>query len=789
MPSFEQLRHLRLGKLEEAVEDWTAMVKKLKTLEEIADKRMAAKTRAANWQGENAAAVKPFVLKTAKEFSDALTEATSIRNILKEAHAKFQTCQNDLQAAVDEAASHELSISASGVVRSAPKVAPPRVAPSAAPDDGVLNFMKAPPVEQKKVDAMVDKINKILEAAAEADETASRALRTIAGKDPHNFTTVKYGSYKDAEKAQAIADARTATRLAHHLAADGTAKNLDELKQLQKLFDRNAKNADFSTTFYKSMGAKGALDFYANVALDASSLHDKTRINLVHHLQNDMGSMLGVATSKHSATHLDAAWVTDLQKAGHQQLDLSRITAPGTQVYGYQALGALVRDGKFDADFMTKIGRDMVAMERKDPQIWDRNAPLGTRNGSSGQPTLNFDNTGGKGFHPLTGLMEGLSHNPEASTAFFNEPVREDSDHDGIITSADKVVTRYDSNYDGKTDKGDTRPMSMVDYMLDRNPDTDALDAKGKEAHAQQVALGNALEAATTHRDPSDEGAQQVRHTAAMAKVMERVVEKVGAHPVLIEGKDPDHPGALSGLAGNFGNMAAEYMPDMQMTLENQNHLIKPFGHGAKFSSYHLQQFLGAVGQDPDAYGAINNAQQAYTTSLVRDVIKHRDQYHYLESAVKNAVNPGGQIAGIMTEARAEALHGDRAYEDGQFNEAVAEKAKWIDRIIDSVGGKYIDMIPVGGEVIGWAKEDISEAVVDRVKHDSTLEARHDSAMAYMRAQEATKDAAAAAVHTACRGSGISRSDVYALAGAASTEAGHAHTDGRGGWATSTGGS
>ncbi len=766
------------------------MVKKLKTLAETADKHMASKTKAANWEGENAAAVKPLVLKTAKEFSDALTEATSIRNMLKEAHAKFQTCQNDLQAAVDEAANHELSISSSGVVRSVPKVVPPRVAPTPSQNDDVLNFMKAPPAEQKKVDAMVDKINKILEAAAEADETTSRALRTIVGKDSHNFTTVKYGSYKDAEKAQAIADAKTATRLAHHLTVDGTAKNLGELKQLEKLFDRSAKNADFSTTFYKSMGAKGALEFYANVALDASSLNDKTRINLAHHIQNEMGSMLGVATSKHSATHLDATWITDLQKAGHQQLDLSRITAPGTQVYGYQAVGALVRDGKFDADFMTKIGRDMVAMERKDPQIWDRNAPLGSRNGSSGQPTLNFDGTGGKGFHPLTGLMEGLSHNPEASTAFFNEPVREDTDHDGIITSADKVVTHYDSNYDGKVNKGDTRPMSMVDYMLDRNSNTDVLDyATGKEAHSQQVALGNALEAATTHRDPSDEGAQQVRHTAAMAKVMERVVEKVGAHPVLVEGKDPDHPGVLSGLAGKFGNMAAEYMPDMQMTLENQNHLIKPFGHSAKFSSSDLQQFLGAVGQDPDAYGAINNAQQAYTTTLVHEVIKNRDQYHYLESAVKNAVNPGGQIAGIMTEARAEALHGDRAYEDEQFNKAVDEKAKWVNRILDSVGGKYIDMLPVGSEVIDWAKEDISEAVVDRVKQDSTLEARHDSAAAYMRAEEATKDAAAAAVHTACRGSGISRSDVYALAGAASTEAGHAHTDGRGGWATSTGGS
>ncbi|MFE7116770.1 hypothetical protein ACFU99_15280 [Streptomyces sp. NPDC057654] len=786
MPSFEELRHLRLGKLEEAVDDWTAMVKKLKTLEEVADKRMAAKTKKADWQGENAAAVKPFVLKTAKEFSDALTEATSIRNILKEAHAKFQTCQNDLQAAVDEATGNELSISSSGVVRSV-KVTPPFVAQPQ--NDDVLNFMKAPAAEQKKIDAVVAKINKILEAAADADETTSRALRTIAGKDPHNFTTVKYGSYKDAEKAQAIADAKTATRIANHLAEDGTAKNLDELKQLQKLFDRNAKNPDFSTTFYKTMGPKGALNFYANVALDASSLHDKTRINLVHHIQNEMGSMLGVATSKHSSTHLDATWITGLQKAGHQQLDLSRVTTLGTEVYGYQALGALVRDGKFDAGFMTTIGRDMVAMERKDPRIWDRNAPAGSHYGSSGQPTLNFDKTGGKGFHPLTGLMEGLSHNPEAATAFFNEPVREDSNHDGIITSADKVVTHYDSNYDGKINKEDTRPMSMVDYMLDRNPDADALDyVKGRESRSGQTALGSALEAATTHRDPSDDGAHQVRHTAAMAKVMERVVEKVGAHPVLVEGKDPDHPGVLSGLAGNFGNMAAEYMPDMQMTLENENHLIKPFGHGAKFTSADLQQFLGAVGQDPDAYGSISNAQQAYTTALVHDVVKHRDQYDNLGDPIHNAVYPGGQIAGIMTEARTEAIHGDQAYKDAQFNKAIEEKSKWIDRTIDSVGGKYIDKLPLGaGDAVGWLKEDITSAMVDRMQQDKTSEAQHDAAITYREAEEATKKSAAAAVRTACRGSGISEQNIDALAGVASTSAVTAHTAGRGARASATG--
>ena len=74
---------------------------------------------------------------------------------------------------------------------------------------------------------------------------------------------------------------------------------------------------------------------------------------------------------------------------------------------------------------------------------------------------------------------------------------------------------------------------------------------------------------------------------------------------------------------GHFGNMAAEYMPDVQVATENGAQQGKPFGVPATFDRVHVARFLGAVAQDPGAYGAITNAQQAYTTLLVRDVFVH----------------------------------------------------------------------------------------------------------------------------------------------------------------------
>ncbi|MEW1900931.1 hypothetical protein [Streptomyces sp. NPDC086147] len=106
-----------------------------------------------------------------------------------------------------------------------------------------------------------------------------------------------------------------------------------------------------------------------------------------------------------------------------------------------------------------------------------------------------------------------------------------------------------------------------------------------------QSAMGNALEAAVTGRVPGDEDAKPVEHTKSMASVMEKVVEKVGTSAGLAVDDGP-----LVGIAPNLGNMAAEYMPDLQATAENGADRIKPFGEKAEFDKQTMAQFLGAVG-------------------------------------------------------------------------------------------------------------------------------------------------------------------------------------------------
>ncbi|MEU3832264.1 hypothetical protein [Streptomyces microflavus] len=58
---------------------------------------------------------------------------------------------------------------------------------------------------------------------------------------------------------------------------------------------------------------------------------------------------------------------------------------------------------------------------------------------------ISLGTDGGKGFNPVTGLMEAMSRHPTASAEFFNEGLREDINKDGIVTLQDKVTSGKDA--------------------------------------------------------------------------------------------------------------------------------------------------------------------------------------------------------------------------------------------------------------------------------------------------------------------------------------------------------
>ncbi|MFD6367179.1 hypothetical protein ACFWGM_08775, partial [Streptomyces roseolus] len=105
--------------------------------------------------------------------------------------------------------------------------------------------------------------------------------------------------------------------------------------------------------------------------------------------------------------------------------------------------------------------------------------------------------------------------------------------------------------------------------------------------------------------------------------------------------------------------------------------------------------------------------------------------------------------------------------------------AKWANRWIDLVGAKYVEMLPVGGDIIGWFKEDITESLTEKANQDKSTEARHEAASGYAKAELFAKESAEAAVERAGKAAGLTQAQIQDYAGSASTETASAHAIGR----------
>ncbi|MGY3247266.1 hypothetical protein ACVWYT_006715 [Streptomyces sp. TE4109] len=171
---FQQLLNLKTKPLDSAIDDWVAMVKKLKELAKEAGD-MSTYAQGTAWKGENASVTKPFVTRTAAEFTDAVIQAESIVNILKDTYGELTRAKADLET-IYENPPHGLKID----------------------PDGVITHPEGSSAAQGDVDALVDRLEAILQRAVDADALCAWGLRDLT-KDPHEFSSMHYGSLKDAK--------------------------------------------------------------------------------------------------------------------------------------------------------------------------------------------------------------------------------------------------------------------------------------------------------------------------------------------------------------------------------------------------------------------------------------------------------------------------------------------------------------------------------------------------------------------------------------------------------------
>ncbi|MER7849963.1 DUF6571 family protein [Kitasatospora sp. NPDC096077] len=677
-----------------------------------------------NWRGDAAERAAATITKTRNELDAAFEEAGAIGKALRDAHTELAAARADLDAALKRAADHSLTVDADGVNISWP--APTSDADKHDPTYATTYKALAQSVGQD--------IGKAVARAKAADTAAAAALGGATGKSKTAFQPSR-GPEEQGEKAADLLK----------LAGNLSDAQLDELNKTLKA---NANNPQFTTAFYGRLGPDGFLKYYGQLA--AASADKGNRSTAIADLQKNLGTALATATDSHNFPHLSDEWEAGLRKAGATRVDIlpgGNRAGGSVQPYGYLILANILRTGKYDPHFLNPVAEHVTQLSEM-PGFFTTTPWLSSD--LDRMKLLQGSKDGG--FNPMSGVLDALGHNPEAATKFFSD---------------DKTEYNLDGSVKAYNQKNDY--LTALTAGGDRSPLQDILPGNGyiPSGHPESpgvLALGHALEAATTGRAfDADPDAPLPQHTPEMAKVMHDVVDRFG------NGDGPKllHKGAdFAGLAPGLGDMTAAYMGDVQSAMDPSDKTLPCYGTPAKLDHDNTAKLLGALGRNPEAYGAIAQAQQAYTTAHIRDVILHRDIHGAeFDTAVFNAAHPGGQVTGILTSARTDALVHEMKDNAADYNRSIDENVKWGRKVWDMTGGKLLAPIPGAVPVVNYVIDHTTSSYY--IKDVNTADA---ATATYSSGISAAQNSVKAAVEQAAQGTGLNPQQIEDL----STGAAHA---------------
>ncbi|MFE5585098.1 hypothetical protein [Kitasatospora sp. NPDC056531] len=688
-----------------------------------------------NWNGDAAESAATAVTKARNELDAAFEEASAIGKALREAHTELAAARTDLDAALKKAEGHSLTVDANGVNVSWP-------APATAADKGDPTYEQT---YKRLAQEVAADISKAVARAEAADAAAATALGGATGTDRVAFRP----SSGPEEQGKQAADL---LKLAGNI-SDA------QLDQLNKLLKDHANDPQFTTAFYNRLGPDGFLKYYGQMATVSSS-KDGSRPQAIADLQKNLGLALATATDTDNLPHLSDDWEAGLRKAGYARQDIwPPNTSPhNLNPFGYQILSNILRNGTYDPHFLNPIAEHVTQLS------------LGSGQWTSDRWSLDEfrclkflglpPGTGDGGFNPLGGVMDALAHNPEASVKFFNGST--------TLYNLDGTVKGYssDNHYIHDLAKpGDDSP------LRDTWPGHDVMRDHAGQSTA--LSFGHALEAGVTGR-PFGSQDQLAPHTAEQAEMMQTVVDVFGSE----KGPKSLRPGGeFAGIAPSLGHMAAAYMGDVQGALSPDDKELPRYGTPADLNQANTAKFLGALGRNPDAFGAVAQAQQAYTTSHIQDVITRRGDYgdHY-DAAVHNAAHAGGEVAGIITAARTQEIVHDARAQAEAYNHALDENAVWAKSAWLMTGGELVKGVPI----VGPGLSEPVKHYIDDLAHNYHIDAKFADPATISQTDGVNAAAASAktAVVNAAQGAGLSAKEVEAMATDTANQVRYAHTDG-----------
>ncbi|MET7346878.1 hypothetical protein ABZT42_02615 [Streptomyces mirabilis] len=296
---------LRLGNfasLGTAIDDWTRVVGNLETLEKNAREGLKGLADKANWTGVNATVSREFITKTAGEFTDAHTEASTIRNILKDTHEELVSYHEQLNEAISRGLKKNLTVmdTGNGSFTVTMNIHPDRAAKGTT----------VPDHSEQDVTELRDDVQRILGRATHSDETASEALRAIVEQADYGFSGASYGDRDSATKA--LEDAE---KYANLIKDKGDSMSPQEFDELNRNLAGYRNDPLFQEKFATTLGPQGTLDFWADLS-DPSDGGDlqRARLDQLGEFQKNLSLTLAGATQSDSPAMRH--WENDMVQLG-----------------------------------------------------------------------------------------------------------------------------------------------------------------------------------------------------------------------------------------------------------------------------------------------------------------------------------------------------------------------------------------------------------------------------------------------------------------------------------------
>jgi hypothetical protein len=578
MPTYHEIMTAELLSLMTAAEQWQEMAGEFVAQEEDYLREVHAVAagmpgQSGQWTGVAAGAARSGFDVTLAEYRAARKEALAVSALLQDAYAQFATLHKRLEAVRKEAEAAGLRVSERGLVTVDAKAAaePPQ-----------------PGETCGSVEGWQQRIDNAVRAVDDADRGVAIALRAVTGDGrPSDGTAGGFNAaaVHDVE----VYEARAGSELAQRM-AKGEKLSTAETDELRRLFRDNRHDPAFGRTFLGGLGAEGMLAVAGRANDLAHAPGGGDRSTGMAEIASGLSQTLATATRETDSPWYEH-WRSDMRQAGLEQHASQFAADHMAKERGYQTLVSLMgQGGDFGAQYLADLGDDLIAAERRTPDLWHIGGPIAGKDGW-------FAND------PLDGVLGLMSRDPEGAAEYLR-----DGERMKYLTGERNWFTLARESLDGP--------------RLDHD-----LDAADADVHA---GFGAALEAAATGVSSASPGAGFVEHTAANEEVFRSSVRHLAG---MEDGFPPPLREAMGRIMANHGATVHQVASGFDI-------------EGTPITQLDLFEVAKQVSRDPQGYATLN---VGLNTPMVEDI--HRPDQQYPKDSLIQAARTVGFMEEVRAQA------------------------------------------------------------------------------------------------------------------------------------------